>query len=161
LNIEKQISGNPCGFFRRLAIIVYDFAIVISLLMLATMLAMLLGFGDLTAMKDPVYTAYLFSIWYCYLAWCWHRGGMTVGMRAWRVHIVDENGNRPGWGKSTIRFLASLASAAVAGIGFFWALADSRKRTWHDILSGTRLVKNQKESDSLLARLPGSRDWSD
>ena len=120
---------------------VYDFAIVISLLMLATMLAMLVGFSDRTAMKDPVYTAYLLSIWFIYLTWCWHKGGMTVGMRAWRVRIEDENGNRPSWGKSTIRFLASLLSTAAAGIGFLWALGDSRNRTWHDFLSGTQLVR--------------------
>ena len=120
---------------------VYDFAIVISLLMLATLLAMLVGFSDRMAMKDPVYTAFLLSIWFFYLAWCWHKGGMTVGMRAWRVTIEDESGNRPGWGRSTIRFLASLLSTAAAGIGFLWALGDSRNRTWHDILSGTRLVR--------------------
>ena len=120
---------------------VYDFAIVISLLMLATMLAMLVGFSDRMAMKDPVYTAYLLSIWFIYLTWCWHKGGMTVGMRAWRVRIEDENGNRPSWGKSTIRFLAALLSATAAGIGFLWALGDSNNRTWHDILSGTRLVR--------------------
>ena len=120
---------------------VYDFFIVISLLMLATMLAMFAGFGDQTAMQDPVYTAYLLSIWFFYLTWCWHKGGMTVGMRAWRVKIEDENGNRPGWGKSTIRFLTALLSAAAIGIGFAWALIDSRKRTWHDILSGTRLIR--------------------
>jgi len=120
---------------------VYDFFIVISLLMLATMLAMFAGFGNRTAMQDPVYTAYLLSIWFFYLTWCWHKGGMTVGMRAWRVKIEDENGNRPGWGKSTIRFLAALLSAAAIGIGFAWALVDSRKRTWHDLLSGTRLIR--------------------
>ena len=124
-----------------MAIIVYDFVIVISLLMLATLLAMFAGFGGRTAMKDPAYTIYLLSIWFFYLAWCWHKGGMTVGMRAWRVKIEDESGNRPGWGKSTIRFLASLLSAAAVGIGFAWALFDSRKRTWHDILSGSRLIR--------------------
>jgi uncharacterized RDD family membrane protein YckC len=124
-----------------MVIIVYDFVIVISLLMLATLLAMLAGFGGRTAMKDPAYTIYLLSIWFFYLAWCWHKGGMTVGMRAWRVKIEDESGNRPGWGKSTIRFLASLLSAAAVGIGFAWSLFDSRKRTWHDILSGSRLIR--------------------
>ena len=124
-----------------MAIMVYDFFIVISLLMLATMLAMFADFGDRTAMQDPVYTAFLLSIWFFYLTWCWHKGGMTVGMRAWRVKIEDENGNRPGWGKSTIRFLTALLSAAAIGIGFAWSLVDSRKRTWHDLLSGTRLVR--------------------
>ena len=141
MKIDKQISGTPCGLFRRLAIMFYDFAIVISLLMLATLLALLVGFRDPMAMKDPVYTAYLLSIWFIYLTWCWHKGGMTVGMRAWRVRIEDENGNRPSWGKSTIRFLAALLSTAAAGIGFLWALGDSRNRTWHDLLSGTRLVR--------------------
>ena len=141
MNIEKQISGTPCGFFRLLAIIVYDSAIVLSLWMLATMLAMLAGFGGRTAMKDPFFTIYLITVWYFYLASCWRKGGMTLGMRAWRVRIEDENGNRPGWGKSTIRFLASLLSAAAAGIGFLWALGDSRNRTWHDTLSSTRLVR--------------------
>ena len=120
---------------------VYDSAIVIALLMLGTMLAMFAGFGGRTAMKDPVYTAYLLSIWFFYLIWCWHKGGMTVGMRAWRVRIEDENGNRPGWGQCTIRFLTSLLSAAAAGIGFAWALVDSQNRTWHDILSSTRLIR--------------------
>ena len=112
-----------------------------ALLMLATMLAMFAGFGGRTAMKDPVYTAYLFSIWFFYLTWCWHQGGMTVGMRAWRVRIEDKNGNRPGWGQCTIRFFAALLSAAAAGIGFAWALVDSQNRTWHDILSSTRLIR--------------------
>ena len=124
-----------------MAVMIYDFFIVLSLLMLATMLAMFAGFGDRTAMQDPVYTAYLLSIWFFYLTWCWHTGGMTVGMRAWRVKIEDENGNRPGWGKSTIRFLAALLSAAAIGIGFAWALIDSQNRTWHDLLSRTRLIR--------------------
>jgi uncharacterized RDD family membrane protein YckC len=141
LNKKIEHSGSPCGLLRRLAIIVYDGLVVIALLMLATMLAMLAGLGGRTAMKDPVYTAYLFAVWFLYLAWCWHKGGMTVGMRAWRVKIVDRDGGKPGWGASAIRFPVSLVSAAIAGLGFLWSLADPGKRTWHDILSGTRLVR--------------------
>jgi uncharacterized RDD family membrane protein YckC len=141
LNKETEVSGSPCSLLRRLAIIVYDGIVVISLLMLATMLAMLAGFGGRTAMKDPIYTGYLLAVWFLYLAWCWHKGGMTVGMRAWRVKIENRNGHRPGWGMSALRFLVSLVSAALAGLGFLWALLDADKRTWHDILSGTRLVR--------------------
>ena len=131
----------PCGFFRRLAIIGYDIAIVVSLFILATMLAMLAGFGGGTALKDPGYTLYLFAVWFLYITWCWHKGGMTVGMRAWRVKIEDNNGHQPGWGKSTIRFLTSLVSVGMAGLGLFWSLFDSRQRSWHDMLSGTRLTR--------------------
>jgi len=141
LNKKTEPSGSPCSLPRRLAIIVYDGIVVVSLLMLATMLAMLAGFGGRTAMKDPFYTGYLLIVWFLYLAWCWHQGGMTVGMRAWRVKIENRNGHRPGWGMSALRFLVSLVSAALAGLGFLWALLDADKRTWHDILSGTRLVR--------------------
>jgi uncharacterized RDD family membrane protein YckC len=135
------VSGSPCGLLRLLAIMVYDSVVVVSLLMLAALLAIFVGFGGQTALQDPVYTVYLLFVWFSYLTWCWHKGGMTVGMRAWRVRIEDADGNRPGWGRSSIRFLASLLSAATAGAGFLWSLADSGKRTWHDMLSGTRLVR--------------------
>jgi uncharacterized RDD family membrane protein YckC len=141
LKKETEISGSPCGLLRRMAIVVYDAVIVISLLMLAAALAMLTGFGGRTAMKDPVYTGYLLVVWFLYLAWCWHKGGMTVGMRAWRVKIEDKDGRRPGWGVTALRFLVSLVSAAFAGMGFLWSLVDADKRTWHDILSRTRLVR--------------------
>ncbi|MCJ7816087.1 MAG: RDD family protein, partial [Xanthomonadales bacterium] len=114
MNKKTEPSGSPCSLLRRLAIIVYDGIVVISLLMLATMLAMLAGFGGRTAMKDPIYTGYLLAVWFIYLAWCWHKGGMTVGMRAWRVKIEDRDGHRPGWGMSALRFLVSLVSAALA-----------------------------------------------
>lgn len=141
MDSKIPVSGSPCGLLRLLAIIIYDGVIIISLLMLAALLAIFVGFGGQTALKDPVYTLYLLSVWFFYLTWCWHKGGMTVGMRAWRVRIEDGNGNRPGWGRSSTRFLASLLSAATAGAGFLWLLADSGKRTWHDMLSGTRLVR--------------------
>lgn len=133
--------GKPCGLVRRLAIIFYDFAIVISLLILATMLAMFAGFGGRTALKDPGYTLYLFAVWFLYVTWCWHHGGMTVGMRAWRVRIEDEKGLKPGWGRSAVRFFAALLSTAVAGMGYLWSLVDSRQRTWHDIISNTRMIR--------------------
>ena len=139
--VKTENPGIPCGLLRRLAIIVYDAAVVVSLLIAATMLAMLAGFGGRTALKDPVYTFFLFTIWFLYLGWCWHKGGMTVGMRAWRVMVVDEGGSKPGWGRSILRFLVSLLSAAAAGAGFLWALGNPGRRTWHDILSGTRLVR--------------------
>lgn len=141
MDAESAQSGCPCGLLRRLAAIVYDSMVVIALMMLATMLAMPAGLGGRTAMKDPVYTTYLLAVWFLYLAWCWRKGGMTVGMRAWRIRIEDLNGHRPGWGKSALRFLVSLLSAALAGMGFLWSLFDRSKRTWHDIVSGTRLVR--------------------
>lgn len=135
-------SGEPCKLVRRLAAILYDATIVLALVMLAALVAMLLGMGKKTAFRDIGFTLYLLSVWYLYLAWCWHRGGMTVGMRAWRIRIESDSGQNPTWWQTIVRFLASLLSAALFGAGFLWSLVDSRNRTWHDLLSGTRLLRS-------------------
>jgi len=138
---NKTASGKPCGLFRRLLIMLYDAIVVIALLMLATAVAMLAGMGNQTALHDPAYTAVLALIWFFYLVWCWHKGGMTLGMRAWRVCITDERGGLPGWKHCAVRFLVSILSAALAGLGFAWSLIDQKDRTWHDMASGTSLLR--------------------
>ena len=119
---------------------VYDAVVILALLMLATAVAMLFGMDNYTATEDPVYTACLLVVWFAYLSWCWHKGGMTLGMRAWRVRIESESGNLPGWGQCLMRFVASFVSVSVAGLGFAWSLFDRERRTWHDLASRTRLV---------------------
>lgn len=133
----------PCNLGRRLLIMAYDTVAVIALLMLATALAMAAGFRELSPLRDPAYAGGLLLTWFAYLAWCWRRGGMTLGMRAWRVRIERVAGGRPGWGACCLRFLVALLSAAAAGLGFLWSLFDPQRRCWHDIASKTRLVRNR------------------
>lgn len=119
----------------------YDAVVLVAVLMVATAIAMLAGFRDVTAGKDLLFTLYLVAAWFLYLAWFWHKGGMTLGMRAWRIIVVSDGGGRPGWSQCLVRFLASLAAAAFAGIGFAWSLFEADRRTWHDMASRTRLVR--------------------
>ena len=132
-------AGRPCSLWRRLLVMGYDAIAVIALLMLVTALAMLAGFRELNVVRDPLYGAGLVVAWFLYLGWCWRRGGMTVGMRAWRVRIETLEGGTPGWGACLVRFLVSLFSCVAAGAGFLWSLFDRDRRCWHDIASGTRL----------------------
>ena len=134
-----RVARTPCGLLRRLAVMTYDAVAVLALLLLATALAMLAGFREVTALRDPLFTAWLVLVWFLYLGLCWRSGGMTVGMRAWRVVIETEDGGRPGWGACLVRFAVSLLSAAAAGLGFAWSLLRRDRRTWHDLASRTRL----------------------
>jgi len=120
----------------------YDGVAVVALWMAATALAMAVGFPELNAARDPFFALYLCAVWFAYLAWCWHRGGMTLGMRAWRIHITTADGQLPGWGRCLARFLAALLSAAPLGLGFLYALIDRDRRCWHDLLTGTRLLRD-------------------
>ncbi len=134
-------AAKPGGLLRNLVAMLYDSLIVIALWMVATALAMLAGFRELNVVGDPLFALYLLLVWCLYLTWFWHKGGMTVGMRAWRIRIVREDGSLPGWAPCLGRFAASLLSAAALGLGFLWSIFDPLKRSWHDILSGTRLVR--------------------
>ena len=83
MTASKQASGIetdnsaaiPCGLLRHLAIIVYDIFAVVALLILTTALAMLLGFREIRAFQDPLYTLILLAVWFLYLGWCWRNGG--------------------------------------------------------------------------------------
>ena len=142
---EEQVkplpTAKPGGLLRNIAAMIYDALIVVALWMVATALAMLAGFRELDIVDDPLYALYLLLVWCLYLTWFWHKGGMTVGMRAWRIRIVGEDGRLPGWGPCLGRFCASLLSSALLGLGFIWSMLDPQKRSWHDILSRTRLVR--------------------
>jgi len=119
----------------------YDGLIIVVLLMLATALSMLLQFGNRTAGEDPIYTLYLAAVWFLYLAWCWRHGGMTLGMRAWRVHLVTERPGPISWQHCAVRFFGGFLSALPLGLGYFWSLVDGEHRAWHDRLSQSRLLR--------------------
>lgn len=142
---ELSTHRNPCSLWRRLAVMIYDSFAVLALLLLATSAAMLAGFRNVTAGQDALFTAWLLLVWFLYLAWCWRNGGMTIGMRAWRVCIESDDGSRPGWGACLLRFLVAMLSAAALGAGFIWSWFDRHNRCWHDIASGTRLWHQPKQ----------------
>lgn len=135
-----ETDFEPCGLGRRLLAMLYDALVLVAILLLATALALLAGSGAVTAGRDPFFTLYLVLVWFLYLALCW-RLGMTVGMRAWRIRIKTSEGGKPGWAACLVRFVVSLLAAAPAGLGFWWSLFDPGRRTWHDIASGTCLVR--------------------
>lgn len=135
----------PCGLGRRLLVMAYDAVAVVALMMAVTAVGLLTPLREQTALKDPAPTALLLLTWFVYLVWCW-RSGMTVGMRAWRVRLVSDDGSVPGWGRCLLRFAVSLLSVAALGLGFIRALFDRQRRTWHDLASGSRLVRTGGKS---------------
>jgi uncharacterized RDD family membrane protein YckC len=59
--------------------------------------------------------------------------GQTVGKKATGVRVVDASTGMPiGTGRAVGRFFARLISAFPFYLGYFWALWDPRKQTWHD-----------------------------
>ena len=79
-----------------------------------------------------------------YAVLSWSRGGQTLGMRPWRLQVVDAAGHAPGRRALLRRYVAGTLSLLPAGAGFWWAWFDAGKLTWHDRLSGTRMRRLPK-----------------
>jgi len=139
----------PTPLHVRLAALVYDLFPLIGLWMATAALALLVVHGDVDAAHPPAVfrhglRAALLVVTCAYFALSWTRGGQTIGMRAWRLRLVDEHGGAVRGSQALLRFAVALLSLAAAGIGFFWSLVDHDRRTWHDIASGTTLVRLPK-----------------
>lgn len=91
--------------------------------------------------KNPLFTIYLLLILFLFPAWFWVHGGQTLGMRAWKIKIESKQGGNLTWIKAFYRWLAALASILSFGAGYLWLLFDRDKQTFHDRISGTRMVQ--------------------
>ena len=147
MNSIADTGPQPCGLPRRLMAMLYDALVVTALWILAAAIALPLTGGEVQAGRDPLYTVYLLAWWFAYQAGCSAWAGQTVGMRAWKVAVVDGQGRTPGWAASAGRFFAAWLSALPAGLGFIAALWHPQRLAWHDRLSGTRLLRLPESSD--------------
>jgi len=73
----------------------------------------------------------------------WHRGGKTLGMRPWRLQLVGVDGTHPSLTALTRRYIVGTLSLLLGGMGFWWAWWDRDRLTWHDRMSGTRLIRDR------------------
>lgn len=74
----------------------------------------------------------------------WHRGGQTLGMRPWRLRVIDATGALAGRRALWLRYAVGTLSLLAAGLGFWWAWVDRGRLTWHDPASGTRLAREPR-----------------
>ena len=83
----------------------------------------------------------LWAVTGAYAVLSWRRGGQTLGMRPWRLKVTAADGGRAGTRALCLRFSVATLSLAVFGLGFLWSLFERERRTWHDLASGTVLVR--------------------
>ena len=142
-----QTQDNPqntiqyVSLLRRFGAILYDSFLLLTALFVASFLIVIP-----TGIKpdDPyffLFQAYIFLIAYLFFAWFWTRDGQTLGMRTWNIKLVMENGSKVTWGSAFLRYAFAMISWLVFGLGFLWSLWDKQHRTWHDIISKTKLVR--------------------
>ena len=97
-----------------------------------------------------VFLGLLFFYWTFYLRYI----GETAGMSWMRLRVVTFDGKAPSTVQKWVRTAGTILSFCAAGVGFFWALADEEKLTWHDRMSRTYVTD---EPDQVTASQPTVR----
>lgn len=129
---------------------------------------MVAGFGERFALEHgAVLQIFAFVFFGAYFMGFWVLRGQTLPMLTWHIQLQSRSGERLGWGRAAVRYLASwiwVAPPALAGtllqlglthkltaiaawIGVYASLAllHPQRQFWHDALCGTRLVTHRPQ----------------
>lgn len=117
---------------------------MIPLLMLSSAGFLWLTDGK-TVENDPWMSSALFAtMWLlagAYFVFSWRRGGQTVGMRPWRLRVVDEGGQAASVASLCVRYVVACLTPV---LGLLWSVVDSQGRALYEIASHTRLVRMRR-----------------
>ena len=148
---------DAAGLARRLAALFYD-----SLLMLAAgwgvtalyIMTRVALVGEQTirdnqeiAASGPLLQLLLAATILGFCCTFWLRSGQTLGMQSWRLRLERVDAKPLILRDCLLRCAAATLSFAFFGCGYWWALIDKEKRSWHDILSRTHVVLLPKKQN--------------
>ena len=138
---------------RRLAALFYDFWVCVALWLLLSLLFTLAFNLSGHGVRENIapFSAWQWGLWACcwlttgaYAVLSWRRGGQTLGMRPWRLKVLRADGQPAGTRALLLRFAVATLSLAAGGLGFLWTFVDRERRAWHDLASGTVLVRQER-----------------
>lgn len=138
---------------KRIASMVYDALIVIAIWFLIAFAYLGVRGADIAQTHPHALQTELFPLLllgtFAFYSWFWMHGGQTLGMRAWRLQVVDAHldGRPLNLLQCLSRFLVALISLSAFGLGYLWVLISPSGDSWHDTFSGTRTLLLPKEEN--------------
>ena len=139
-------AQNSPPVWRHMLALLYDTFLIIPLIMAANALLMaiyvtlFMNFDTTQEILLPagaVQVAVILCIALFYWIF-WRRGGQTLGMQAWRIKLVSNEGGQLTTPQIALRLVGALLSGLILGI--LWKYLDSDGYYWHDRLSKTHLI---------------------
>jgi uncharacterized RDD family membrane protein YckC len=132
---------SSCGVLRRLAAITYDSLLLFGVLFLATIIVMVIFKPAEIQASHLFFPVYLLFVCYLYFVWQWVHGRQTLGMKAWKIMLINADTGMVNWKTASLRFLLALVSLIPFAFGLLWIILDSENVTFYDRYSKTRLIK--------------------
>ena len=139
---------NRPGLLLRLTIVIYDGLLLAGVLFAAyaaifAICLLLPEFIRSSVWLKQLQFAALVLISFLFYGWFWVNGGQTLGMRAWHLYVIKEDGKFINWKQAAIRYCAAILSWLCIGLGFAFILLNRNKKAWHDILSKSSIIKHK------------------
>lgn len=138
---------NTASFMRRIGAMFYDFMLALSFVIVIgfffTAVAMSLFSMENIPAGSPIAKAIfmlLVLFAFGFYGWFWTHGGQTLGMRAWKLKLVQQDSQNISWLQAFFRFCYSIISWLPFGLGYLWMLIDKRNLAWHDRVSKTYII---------------------
>ncbi|MGI9534018.1 MAG: RDD family protein [Thermodesulfobacteriota bacterium] len=79
---------------------------------------------------------------FIYFGFLWGTYGKSVGMSIFDIKVVRTGGDPVGFWRAGLRgTIGYWISGLIFGLGYIWALFDTRRQAWHDKLFDTLVVK--------------------
>ncbi|ARN75379.1 RDD family protein [Oceanicoccus sagamiensis] len=155
---DPQTELPTAGVIKRLAAMVYDSLLIFGLLFTATIPTLFFQSDqaldknneqvvhELPTLVDGwPFQLYLLLVYISFFCWFWRKNGQTLGMQAWRLHVVDKQGQRISLKQCLQRIAGAFISAACLGAGYWWIWFDKDNLAWHDHWSQSRIVVRPKQ----------------
>jgi uncharacterized RDD family membrane protein YckC/Tfp pilus assembly major pilin PilA len=142
------------GFWLRLVAAILD-AIIINVVFWVisfTLIAGVASSGDSTTVGVATVAIYILSIvgnWLYFALMESSSKQATVGKMALGLKVVDEQGERVGFGRATGRHFGKLISSLIIGIGFLMAAWTRKRQCLHDILASSLVVRNSASTEEI------------
>lgn len=115
----------------------YDLLSVLVLIYFTAFLPVIL-LEDSIITKNLIIQLFVPLVAISYFFYCFKKG-QTFGMRAWGLELYSDNGDVVSNYQILVRILTASLSFIFFGIGYFFILFNDEKRSFHDIISKTRL----------------------
>lgn len=141
------------SILRHLMVIIYDSLLLMSVLILAGLIALALNDGQTIGQDNPFFLIYLIGVSFIFYGWFWTHGGQTLGMRSWKVFLITSDRTEMTWRRAFIRCAITLISWLPLGVGFWWQYLAKDRLSWADKMSGTQLHYSKHSKPKPLSRL--------
>jgi len=131
---------NYISIWRRLASILYDFLLVVAVLIIMSIPFFSFDLQENNLLKVTI-QIYYYLITQYFFVWFWVHNQGTLGMKTWKIKIICDNNNRLTYKQAIIRFNTAIFSLLFFGLGFLISFFRKDKKCFHDIISKTALIK--------------------